>query len=54
MPQAQGDIVPAAGLLPNHGVNLECAESDSELFEEAQGAVELPLSQGSTFEYLQY
>ena len=52
MPQAQGDIIPAAGLLPSHSVDLECAESDTELFEEAQGTIELPLSQGSTLSTL--
>ena len=52
MPQAQGDMVPAAGLLPNHSVDLECKESDTELFEEAQGTIELPLSQGSTLSTL--
>ena len=48
MPQAQGDLIPAPRLLPNHGVDLECPESDSDLFEEGQGTIDLPLSQGST------
>ncbi len=60
MPQAQGQIVPAAALLPT-GIDLNCNESDTELFEDDQAALpsptqghhvfndysDLPLSQGS-------
>ena len=52
MPQAQGDLIPGPGLLPNHSVDLECPESDSDLFEEAQGTIDLPLSQESTLSTL--
>ena len=52
MPQAQGDLIPAPGLLPNHSVDLECPELDSDLFEEAQGTIDLPLSQESTLSTL--
>ena len=48
MPQAQGDLIPVPGLLPNHSVDLQCPESDSDLSEEAQGTIVLPLSQAST------
>ena len=41
MPQAQGDIVPAAALLPT-GVDLNCNESDTDLFEDDQAALPSP------------